>query len=193
MPKIRSHHKKCRTVKPRCPYCAKNHSNEECCRKKVTICANCGSHEHGAAFSGCPVSVKYYNEIQNNNNIIKKEHRERIWLTNKKLIKKLVKNAQKRLTKLTSKTKIQNKPRKKQQPIKKKKTEQNITKNQTNQIDLDKLKQEIMLMTTQFVLNKIGQSGVKKQNKNEIQKEIENFLKDFNNTETPKHDSNTNE
>ena len=58
---------------------------------------------------------------------------------------------------------------------------------------MDKLKQEIMLMTTQFVLNKIGQSDVKKQNKNEIQKEIENFLKDFNNTEAQKHDSNTNE
>ena len=33
-----------------------------------------------------------------------------------------------------------------------------------------------MLMTTQFVLNKIGQTDIKKQSKNEIQKEIENFL-----------------
>ena len=33
-----------------------------------------------------------------------------------------------------------------------------------------------MLMTTQFVLNKIEQTDIKKQSKNEIQKEIENFL-----------------
>ena len=58
---------------------------------------------------------------------------------------------------------------------------------------MDKLKQVIMLMTTQFVLNKIGQTDIKKQSKNEIQKEIENFLKDFDSKETQQHDSNTDE
>ena len=63
---------KCRAEKPRCPHCAKNHTHKECRRKKATICANCGSHEHRAAFRGCPVAVKYYNEIQIKKILLKK-------------------------------------------------------------------------------------------------------------------------
>ena len=64
--------KNARQINQDAPLC-QNHTH----RKKVTICANCGSHEHGAAFSGCPVAVKYFNEIQTKNNIIKQEDLKR--------------------------------------------------------------------------------------------------------------------
>ena len=176
--------KKCRAEKPRCPHCAKNHTHEECRRKKATICANCGSHEHGAAFSGCPVAVRYFNEIQNKNNIIKKEHRERIRAQKQNVSQKCSQetnriNKQKENPKQT--------PQKTTTP---KTPKQNRSEKQTTPLDLDKLKHEIILMTTQFVLNKIGQTEDNKQNETEIKKEIENFLKNLNNKETPKHDSN---
>ena len=173
--------KKCRAEKPRWLHCAKNHTHEECRRKNATICANCGSHEHGAAFSGCPVAVRYYNKIQNKNNIIKKEHRERIRAQKQ--------NVSQKPSQETNKTNKENPKQTPQKTSTPKTPKQNRSEKQTTPLDLDKLKSEIILITTQFVLNKIGQTEDNKQNKTEIKKEIENFLKNLNNKETPKHDS----
>ena len=68
--------KNARQINQDAPLCQKPHSRRMS-QKKVTICANCRSHEHVAALSGCPVAVKYFNEIQTKNNIIKLEDLKR--------------------------------------------------------------------------------------------------------------------
>ena len=70
-------------------------------------------------------------------------------------------------------------------PVKKAVTNETTKKDQESQtnsvIDVDNLKKEIMLMTTKFILNKIGQPN---QHDSEIKKEIEKFLKESENKET---------
>ena len=62
------------------------------------------------------------------------------------------------------------------------KTTKKDQESQTNSvIDVDNLKKKIMLMTTKFILNKIGQPN---QHDSEIKKEIEKFLNDSENKET---------
>ena len=70
-------------------------------------------------------------------------------------------------------------------PVKKAVTNETTKKDQESQTnsvsDVDNLKKEIMLMTTKFILNKIGQPN---QHDSEIKKQIEKILTESENKET---------
>ena len=173
---------RCRAQKPRCPHCAKEHTHNQCRSIKATKCANCGSNDHGAAYSKCPAAIKYQNEIDRKNTVIKNEHQKRIDALN--TTNKSQKPAPTNKTTKVHKTPI---PVKKAVTIKSTKKDQ---ESQTNSvIDVDNLKKEIMLMTTKFILNKIGQPN---QQDSEIKKEIEKFLNGSENKEPKTKNSDPN-
>ena len=158
--------KHCKANKPRCPHCAKTHTHQECKNKQATKCVNCGSNKHGAAFSNCPVAVKYHTEIQAKNNAIIKAHKNRIMNQNKSQDPNIGKTK-------TNPIEIPSPKRDNSKPEKQLKQNNQVEKT-TETINLDQIKKEIMIQTTMFILNKLGKE--QKADKENIQKEIEDFL-----------------
>ena len=181
---------RCRAQKPRCPHCAKEHTHNQFQSINATKCANCGSNNHGAAYSKCPAAIKYQAEIDRKNIVIKSEHQKRIdALKQKNTTTKTQKPTNQKPAPTNKVTEVHKTPK----PVKKAvnneptKIDQEIQTNHV--IDVDNLKKEIMLMTTKFILNKIGQPN---QHESEIKKEIEQFLNESTNKETEINNSESN-
>ena len=139
--------KHCKANKPRCPHCAKTHTHQECKNKQATKCVNCGSNKHGAAFSNCPVAVKYHTEIQAKNNAIIKAHKNRIMNQNKSQDPNIGKTR-------TNPIEIPSPKRDHSKPDKQIKQNNQVEKT-AETVNIDQIKKEIMLQTTMFILNKL--------------------------------------
>ena len=136
------------------------------------------------------MAIKYQAEIDRKNIVIKSEHQKRIdTLKQKNTTTKTQKPTNRKPAPTNKATKVHKTPI----PVKKAvnneptKIDQEIQTNSV--IDVDNLKKEIMLMTTKFILNKIGQPN---QHDSEIKKEIEKILNESENKETEIYNSDPN-
>ena len=73
----------CKQQHPTCPYCAGTHTYDQCTSTHWK-CSNCKSTNHGAAYRGCPDSIKYKQQITDKNQTLITEHQARLNSTPKK-------------------------------------------------------------------------------------------------------------